>query len=36
MRKEIEQIQNRINRLSRLDSRSDEEIIGYNDKGYPV
>lgn len=36
IRKEIKRIQNRINRLSRLDKRSDEEIIGYNDKGHSI
>lgn len=29
-REEIRRIQNRINQLSRLDDRSDEEILGYN------
>lgn len=36
LREEIERIQNRIGRLSRLDDRSDEEILGYKDEEYPV
>lgn len=36
LREEIERIQNRIGRLSRLDDRSEEEILGYKDEEYPV
>ncbi|NBC64392.1 MAG: antitoxin [Bacteroidetes bacterium] len=35
-REEIERIQNRIQRLSRLDDRSDEEILGYDKHGLPT
>lgn len=36
LREEIERIQNRIDRLSRLDDRSDEEILGYDKHGLPT
>jgi antitoxin VapB len=35
-REEIERIQNRVQRLSRLDDRSDEEILGYDKHGLPT
>lgn len=35
LREEIKRIQNRIDRLSRLDDRSDEEILGYDEHGLP-
>lgn len=34
-REEIQRMQNRVKRLSRLDDRSDEEILGYDKKGLP-
>jgi len=36
LREEIERIQNRVDRLSRLDDRSDEEILGYDKHGLPT
>lgn len=36
LREEIKRIQNRIDRLSRLDDRSDEEILGYDKHGLPT
>lgn len=35
LREEIKRIQNRIDRLSRLDDRTDEEILGYDKHGLP-
>tara|TARA_R100001143_G_scaffold63387_1_gene70129 strand:- start:70686 stop:70940 length:255 start_codon:yes stop_codon:yes gene_type:complete len=31
---DIKRIQNRVAKIQRLDHRSDEEIIGYNQDGY--
>jgi len=36
LREEIERIQNRVDRLSRLDDRSNEEILGYDKHGLPT
>ncbi|MCG2587395.1 type II toxin-antitoxin system VapB family antitoxin [Rhodohalobacter sulfatireducens] len=36
LREEIERIQNRIHRLTCLDERSDEEILGYDKHGLPT
>jgi antitoxin VapB len=35
MRDEIKRIQQRVARLPRLDDRSDEELIGYDEQGLP-
>lgn len=32
---DIKRIQNRVSKIQRLDQRSDDEIIGYNQDGYP-
>jgi antitoxin VapB len=32
-RKALEEIQERVSRLPRLDSRSDEDLLGYNESG---
>lgn len=34
-REEINRIQNRMGRLARLDDRTDEEILGYDNHGLP-
>jgi len=36
LREAIERIQNRVDRLSRLDDRSNEEILGYDKHGLPT
>lgn len=35
LEEDIKRIQKRIAKIQRLDDRSDEEIIGYNQEGYP-
>jgi len=35
LEEDIKRIQNRVAKLQCLDHRSDEEIIGYNQDGYP-
>lgn len=35
LQEDIKRIQNRVAKLQYLDQRSDEEIIGYNQDGYP-
>lgn len=35
LREEIARMQERVARLPVLDSRSDEEILGYDDRGLP-
>jgi antitoxin VapB len=35
MHDEIKRIQERIARLPRLDKRSDEELVGYDEQGLP-
>lgn len=35
IRDELKRIQQRVDRLPRLDDRSDEELIGYDEQGLP-
>ena len=35
-REEIDRMQNRVKRLSKLDDRTDEQILGYDEKGVPT
>lgn len=36
LEEDIKRIQKRVAKIQRLDHRSDEEIIGYNQDGYPT